>query len=137
MSAKMLKGTASSTVSSLTKLFNQSISQGTLPSDWKITRIVPIPKTSDKSLAKNYRPVSILSLISKILERHMHKLLLDHFNSCHPISSRQCGFMAGRSTTSALLTVTHDILNSIDDGDEVCTVFFDLKKAFDSVSHRQ
>lgn len=67
----------------------------------------------------------------------MHKLLLDHFNSCHPISSRQCGFMAGRSTTSALFTVTHDILNSIDDGEEVCTVFFDLKKAFDSVSHRQ
>ena len=67
----------------------------------------------------------------------MHKLLLDHFNSFHPISPRQCGFMAGRATTSALLTVTHDILNSLDDGDKVCTVFFDLKKAFDSVLHRQ
>ena len=71
MSAKMLKGTASSIVSSLTKLFNQSISQGTLPSDWKIARIVPMPKASDKSMSKNCRPVSIqnLSLISKLLKR--------------------------------------------------------------------
>ena len=45
--------------------------------------------------------------------------------------------MSGRSTTSALLTVTHDLLHSLDDGDEVCSVFFDLKKAFDSVPHRK
>ena len=100
----MLKRTAVSIVYSLTKLFNQSILQGTLPRAWKIARIVPIPKNTVKSLPKNYR---------------------------------QCGFMTGRSISSALLTVTHDVLHSLDDGNEVCSIFFDLKKAFDSVPHQK
>ena len=137
ISAKMLKGTAVSIVYSLTKLFNQSILQGTLPRAWKIARIVPIPKNTEKSLPKNYRPISILPLINKLLERHIHKLILDHFASSLPISPRQCGFMTGRSTSSALLTVTHDVLHSLDDGNEVCSIFFDLKKAFDSVPHQK
>lgn len=104
------------------QLFNQSISQRAFPNNWKIARIVPVPENSDKSLSKNYRPISILPLVSKLLERHIHKLILNHFMSFHPISLRQCGFMSGRSTTSALLTVTHDILHTLDDGDEVCSV---------------
>ena len=86
VSAKMLEGTATSIVYSLTKLFNQSISQGIFPNDRKIARIVPIPKNSDKLLPKNYRPISILPLISKLLERHVHKLILNHLISFHPIA---------------------------------------------------
>ena len=58
VSAKMLKETATSITYSLTKLFTQSISKGVFPSDWKIARTVPIPKSADKSLPKNYRPIS-------------------------------------------------------------------------------
>ena len=125
VSAKFLRGLH--ILLPLSTVFNQSISQGAFPSDWKIARIVPIPKNPEKSLTKNYRPISILPLISKLLERHIHKLILDHFISFHPISPQQCGFMSGRSTASALLTVTQDLLHSLDDGDEACSVFFDLK----------
>ena len=110
VSAKMLKETATSITYSLTKLFTQSISKGVFPSDWKIARTVPIPKSADKSLLKNYRPISVLPLVSKLLEKHIHTLIHDHLISFHPISQRQCGFMTGRSTTSALLTVTLGIL---------------------------
>ena len=86
----------------------------------------------------NYRPISILSVVSKLLERHVHHLLLQHLNAypCYSISSRQWGFLPGRSTASALLSVTYDWLQQLELGNEVCSVFFDLKKAFDStVSH--
>ena len=71
ISAKMLKGTIFSIVPSLTKLFNLSIQNCIFPEIWKYARIVPIPKKGDLSLPVNYRPISILSLLSKLLERHI------------------------------------------------------------------
>ena len=111
---------------------NQSISQGVYPSDWKTAQIVCIPQKTDHSNPQNYRPISILSLISKVLEKHMHQLISDHLNEFCPISPRQFGFMSGRSTTTALHTFTHDLLSSFDEGNDACSIF---KKAFDSVPH--
>ena len=136
ISARMLKETATSIASSLTKLFNLSLSSGHLPSAWKLARVVPVPKSSDLSSPSNYRPISILSIISKIMERCVYKIVYDHLCVSYPISAKQWGFLPGRSTISALLSVTHDWLNNLENGNEVCSVYLDLRKAFDSVPHR-
>ena len=135
VSANMLKSTTTSIAASLTKLFNMSIATGCFPKDWKRARITPIFKSSDSSLPKNYRPISILPIVSKLLERHVHSLVFRHLLESHPVSPFQWGFMPRRSTTSALCSLTHDWLRQLDDGNEICLVFFDVQKVFDSVPH--
>ena len=131
----MLKQTSASIVPSLTKLFNLSLRTGTFPDEWKNARVVPIPKSGDLSLPTNYCPTSILPVVSKLLERHMYKLIHEHMSVHSPISVHQWGFSEGKSTTSALISFTHDCLQHLDNGEEACSVFFDISKAFDTVSH--
>ena len=135
VSARMLKATVDTTVSTITKLFNMSIRTGTFPSCWKTARVVPIPKKGYRTNPANYRPISILPILSKVLERILHNLIFKHLCSISPISTRQFGFLPGRSTVSVLLTLSNDVLDSLDKGQEIISVFFDLSKAFDSVPH--
>ena len=135
ISAIMLRSTAVLIAPSLTKLFNLSITSGRFPTDWKCARITPIFKSGDSALASNYRPISILPIVSKVLERHIYTLLFDFLATNSPISLHQWGFMPNRSTVSALCTLIHDCLKSLDDGNEICSVYFDLRKAFDTVPH--
>ena len=136
ISALMLKATAPSIAKGVTILFNMSIKLGKVPTEWKTSAIVSIPKGGDSNQPSNYRPISLLSILSKLLERHMYKHLLKHIETTMPLALQQWGFRSGRSTVSALLDVTHNWLQSMDMGKEVCAVFFDLRKAFDSVPHR-
>ena len=136
ISAIMLKETAFSITPGITKLFNISIRTGTIPEAWKISSIVPIPKGSKHNSVSNYRPISLLPILSKLLERHIHKLITDHLDINNPITPEQWGFQSGKSTVSALLDVVHSWSEAIDQGKEICAVFFDLKKAFDSVPHK-
>ena len=80
ISARMLKQTSASIVPSLTKLFNLSLRTRTFPDDWKHARVVPIPKCGDLSFPTNYRPISILPVVSKLLEQHMYKLIHEHMS---------------------------------------------------------
>ena len=84
ISAQMLKATAHSIAPSLTKLFNISISQGRFPECWKTSTVVPIPKSANHKEATNYRPISLLSIVSKMLERHLHQYITNHLNDHHP-----------------------------------------------------
>ena len=104
ISGRMLKSTASSITPSITKLFNLSIKIGKLPAEWKLARVNPILKHGSKSDPSNYRPISLLSIISKLLEKHVQKCLLKHLQEHSPISDNQWGFSKGKSTTGALLT---------------------------------
>ena len=135
ISATMLQSTATFIAPSLTKLFNLSITSGCFPSGWKCARITPIFKSADPALPSNYRPISILPIVSKVLERHIYNLVFNHLAISSPISVSQWGFMPNRSTTSALCTLSHDCLRCLDDRNEIGSVFFDLRKAFDSVPH--
>ncbi len=136
ISAKMLRSAAYSIASSLTNLFNQSLTTGIYPKEWKLARIVPIPKSDCPGTSvTGYRPISILSIVSKVLERHVKDTIDEFLIQTHPISDCQWGFMHHRSSVSALIAVTHDWLSALDSGHEVCVVFFDVKKAFDSVPH--
>ena len=135
ISSKMLKATANTIVPSLTQLFNTSIMSGNLPTDWTLARVVPVPKSKNLNSPASYRPISILSIISKIMERCVYRIIYDHLRNFYPISARQWGFLPGRSTTSALLSVTHDWLQYLERGNKVCSVYLDIRKAFDSVPH--
>ena len=136
ISARMLKFTATSITPSVTKLFNQSIIQARVPSLWKKSVIVPVPKTSDVTTPTNYRPISLLPIISKLLERHIYLLILHHLQANDILTTSQWGFLEGRSTVTALIKCSDDWLKSLEDGNDTCAIFFDYRKAFDSVPHR-
>ena len=97
--------------------------------------MVPIPKNQKLSDPSNYRPVSLLPILSKILERHVFMLIMDHLQRNRPLSAFQWGFLEGRSTVTALLHLTDQWLQALEVGHDVCAVFSDFRKAFDSVPH--
>ena len=135
--SKFLKLTSHSIASPLSLIFNSSLQSGIFPSAWKCSKIIPIPKTSpSSSLPSDYRPISLLPIISKLLERHVFNILLDICLDNNLISDFQFGFLPNRSTTSALLYATHFISSSLNSHLSVCGIFLDLKKAFDSVPHQ-
>ena len=135
ISARMLRQTADSITTSVTELLNLSLRSGCVPKEWKKSNVVPIPKTSPPSTPSNYRPISLLRILSKVMERHFHLLITEHLRDCHPLSDSQWGFQAGKSTVTGLLATLHSWLNILEKTQEVGAVFFDLRKAFDSVPH--
>ena len=96
----------------------------------------PIPKSSSNpSSPSNFRPISLLPIASKLLERFVFNFLYDFCMSKNLLSNSQFGFRPGFSTESALISVVNSWLSSLDSHKSVCAVFFDLSKAFDSVPH--
>ena len=135
ISSAMLRNTAVAIAPHLTALFNLSLQQGRVPSTWKISNITPIHKSGETSTASNYRPISLLSLVSKVLERIIHNRLSDYLSRNNLLSNQQFGFRSGFSSQEALLTVTNDWHNLLASNRQATAVFFDIRKAFDSVPH--
>ncbi len=134
----MLKNTSHTISTSLTDLFNLSLSSGIVPTDWKLSNIIPVFKgKGDPHHVSNYRPISLLSVPSKIIERIVHNRVLKYLISNSLLSSKQFGFRPGSSTQEALLTTTNDWSRNLDKGISTAAVFFDLSKAFDKVPHCQ
>ena len=102
ISACMLKSTAYSIAPSITKLFNHSIACGKPPSNWKKSAIVPIPKVSRARNTSDFRPISLLPILSKVLERHLVFYINSHLSEHSPLANCQWGFQKGKSTVSAL-----------------------------------
>ena len=132
----MLKSVAHSIAPSVSRLFNQSIMTGCFPALWKVSNTVPILKKGDSASPSKYRPLSLLPIPNKVLEKHIVKLLMEFLIESSQISDSHWGFLAGRSTTTALLSVIDDWHKHIEAGREICAVFLDLQKAFDTVPHR-
>ncbi len=120
---------------SLTYLFNLSLMTNTIPRIWKSAFIVPLSKGGDLSLMDNYRPISKLCILSKILETLVNKQLTQYLNYYNILSSNQSGFRKGHSTTTATLKVLNDIVESLDNKQHCACLFIDLSKAFDTVDH--
>ena len=135
ISGRMLKETALSITPVITELFNQSIILGKLPNEWKVARVCPVPKSGKSSDPNNYRPISLLSILSKLLEKHIRNILVKHFEDKHPLSAQQWGFTSGKSTTGALLSATEHWHRELERRNDICTIFFDFSKAFDTVPH--
>ena len=136
ISSLLLKSTASAISQPLSAIFNLSIKTGSLPLAWKHSIISPIPKTTPPSSAPtDYRPISLLSIVSKLLEKHISHIITDHLYTNQLIPPNQFGFLPQRSTTDAIISVSQSILSTLDSSTSICGVFLDIKKAFDSVSH--
>ena len=103
ISARMLKNTAPSITPSLTKLLNLSIQSGRFPEAWKLSSVVPIPKGNEHESPSNYRPISLLSVTSKLLECHFHQLIADYLSNNHPLANTQWGFQPAKSTVKCIV----------------------------------
>jgi len=137
ISSTMLRNTAPAISPSLTSLFNLSLKSGVFPSDWKSSNVTPILKSGNPALVSNYRPISLLSLVSKVLERIVHNRVSKYLSANSLLSDQQFGFRAGSSTQEALLSITNDWHQLLSSNRQIGVVFFDIKKAFDSVPHSQ
>ena len=114
-----------------------SLDSTTYPTAWKYADITPIFKKGDPSQAHNYRPISILPAMCKLFERILTEDIYDHLGRNHLITSAQYGFIKGRSTELQLLNCSCDWVNAIDAKLFADTVYIDLAKAFDTVSHNK
>ena len=133
--SKIIKSTYKCYIKPLTHVLNLSLSQGFFPNQMKIARVVPLHKNGDHSNVSNYRPVSILPLFSKIMERLMYDRLVSFINKHNILYKFQFGFRNKHSTNMALIVLIDKIVSAIDKGEVVIGIFLDLKKAFDTVNH--
>ena len=120
----------------LALLINSSFVEGVFPDDIEIADVCPIFKKGDKDKCGNYRPISLLSNLSKLYERCMHTRLYDFLAKSDTFYEFQFGFRKQYSTNHALLSIVEEIKESLDKGNFACGVFIDLEKAFDTVNHR-
>ena len=120
----------------LCEIFNLSFSTGLHPDLLKIAKTIPIFKKGSRLLVSNYRPISLLSNLNKILEKlmfsRMHKFLED-FNCIYEL---QFGFRAKHSTNHALIDITDNVKLALDNKIHACGIFVDLQRAFDTVNHK-
>ena len=135
ISFNVLKKCFSSLCEPLKYLFNLSIEKGIFPDDLKIAKVTPIYKTDDISNLSNYRPISVLSCFSKILERIMYNRLYQYLTENKILYHKQFGFQTGHSTEHAIVQLVGQILESFERNRYSLGVFIDLSKAFDTVNH--
>ena len=130
--SKLLKECSNATATPLTRLFNESLSTGESPTQWKDANLVPIHKTGRKSQVTNYRGIFLLEKLSKILEKGVYNVVFKFFSK--KITS-QHGFYPGRSCTTQLTQVIHLLAQSMHNKQHVDLVYLDFAKAFDRVPH--
>ena len=116
-------------------IFSHSLSSGVIPPSFKRAAITPVFKSGDRSVPSNYRPISLTSVISKVLEIIIRKQVSSFIDKKGFLNSTQHGFRSGRSCPSALLNVFDDIMHMLDGGGSVDMVYLDFSKAFDKVDH--
>lgn len=121
----------------LSNLFNKSLKEGKLPDDWKLAEITAIFKKGKRSSPNNYRPVSLTSIICKIMESFIRDAVQTHMEESNLYSNCQHGFRKGKSCTTQLLEVMDDFTNYVENGQDFDVIYLDFKKAFDSVPHER
>ena len=119
----------------LTLICNASLEKGIFPQIWKFTRVTPIYKTGSKTDVNNYRPISVLSAVSRILEKIVHDQLLEYLKGYNKLCLNQFAFQKLHNTVMCLLNVIDPWLKSSDEGKINLSIFLDLEKAFDTVDH--
>ena len=120
----------------LAKLFNKCLKESCFPDCWKVSLVVPVFKNvGERSTAKNYLPVSLLSVVSKVFEKLLNNRIVDHLEKCGLFSDFQYGFRSSRSTADLLTVVSDRIARAFNRSGATRAVALDISKAFDRVWH--
>ena len=120
----------------LSRLFKKCLSETCFPSCWKCASVVPVFKNSgDRSDSRNYRPISLLSVISKVFESLINDALVSHLETNNLFSDHQYGFRRNRSTADHLTVITEKICKALDGNGVARAIALDISKAFDRVWH--
>ena len=135
ISSNILKIIAKEVSPCITLIINQTLSTGIFPSKLKTAKVIPVYKKNDKTLLKNYRPISVLPVVSKIIENVMHNQMMDYFTSNKLFSSQQYRFRPNRSTELAALELMDRNIDNMNQNFSPINIYIDLCKAFDCLDH--
>ena len=135
ISARLIRECADLICIPMCDIFNQSITLGIFPDDWKTARVTPLFKQGNRDDLDNYRPISVISAVAKVFERIIYDQVYGYLEEHNILFKSQSGFRAIHSTVTALLTATDTWAYNIDRGNINAVVFLDLKMAFDTVDH--
>ena len=133
---RLLKISAPHIADDITFICNHSIRNSSFPNKWKEAKVSPLHKNGPLEDVNNYRPISILPVLSKVLEKHVHDSFSYYLNKHNLLHKTQSGFRSKHSCETALGHMIDSWLNAIDDGKMVGVVLVDFKKAFDLVDHQ-
>ena len=120
----------------LLHIINLSLEQGIFPKELKLANVVPIFKSGEPEQVGNYRPVSLLSTVSKVFERIFYIRLLAFIKEQRILYDLQFGFREGHSTHLAIIKLLESIIENLDSGNYAAAIFLDFSKAFDTVNHK-
>ena len=137
ISIRMIKLSDASLVTPLKIIFMNCLKRGIFPEVWKCANVVPVHKKNEKNLKVNYRPISLLPIFGKVLEKLVYDSLYSHLVSCAFLDPNQSGFRPGDSSITQLISITHSIYKAFDCNPplDVRSVYLDISKAFDRVWH--
>ena len=133
--AGLLKDSTNIIVKPRTHIINLSLNTATFPTIWKSAKVVPVHKSRNKDFQANYRPISILLILSKIMERAVYSQLLSYLEDNNLLTSHQYGYCNKRSTSHAATKFVDDVRRDMDNGLMVGAVFIELSRAFDTLGH--
>ena len=133
--ASLLINCAKEIAPALKIFFSHSLSSSLIPTSFKEAAIIPVFKSGDKNLPSNYRPVSLISVLSKVIEKIFRKQVLTFISHRGYLNNTQHGFRSGRSCMSALFDVYDNIMHMINNQSTVDMIYLDFSKAFDKVDH--
>ena len=134
---KYIKPVANHLISPLVHIINNCINQQVFPSKWKIARICPVPKIDNPRMAVDFRPISVLPILSKVYERVILSLLCLHIESKDIYNLGQSGYQKGLSTIYLLLKLRDDIRKAMNNSEVTLAVLIDYSKAFDTVDYEK
>ena len=133
--SRALKCTGTPIADHLEKIYNNSINESVFPTQWKLARVTPIFKEGDHQVALNFRPISILPVLSKLLERHVAVSLLTWLTKHNLLLNNQSSYQPNFSCITALIKLVDDLLSDIDKVSLNGLPLVDLRKAFDLINH--
>ena len=133
-SLDLIKNNVDSLAGPLTHIFNLSLYSGIVPHAFKLAKVIPLFKKGDEKLPSNYRPISLLSIFNKVLEKLISKRLYNFFEHENIFYKYQFGFRKKHSTALSVLEVTDYCYANLDNNKYILGLFIDLQKAFDSIN---
>ena len=137
ISPRLLKSVEDIITAPLSVIFTRSLNEGVVPEDWRRANVTPVFKKGSKSSAGNYRPISLTSIICKVMESIVRDSIVHHLATNKLIRPSQHGFMAHKSCLTNLLEYLETLTKLVDEGHAVDMVYLDFAKAFDKVPHKR